>query len=314
MDGGQDGDPEVDRPPPEPELEAAVLGGALLRDVELRHHLDAADDGLVVAPVDVVHRLGQGAVDAVLDHHLVLAGLDVDVGSAALDGVEHRRVDQLDDRALVGGDGVEGQDLLAVALVLHQLDAEVFGRLVEHPLGALGFLQDLLDRRGSSDLDLHRLAEEHLELVDPPDVGGIGHHHRHAVGELLLGDEAVAQHQVEGNAAEEVVLDAELPHVDEVQPVVGGQAAAPLVLLGEVGDAGLRAGQGAVGLRQAVQLCDVNVHGLGLGPSLINLGDGGEHRQVDRDQEQGDDAAHDDQHDRLDQRQQALNPGLDPFV
>jgi hypothetical protein len=51
-----------------------------------------------MALVDRVERLVEHAVDAVLDHHLVVAGLDVDVRGAALDGVEDDRVDELDDR------------------------------------------------------------------------------------------------------------------------------------------------------------------------------------------------------------------------
>ena len=65
--------------PLQAQLEAAVLRDALLGDVELRHDLDAADDRLVVPLVDRLHRLVEHAVDAVLDHHLGVARLDVDV-------------------------------------------------------------------------------------------------------------------------------------------------------------------------------------------------------------------------------------------
>ena len=198
---------------------------SLLGDVQLRHHLDAADNGLVVPLVDGVHRLIERAVDAVLDRHLGLAGLDMDVRGAPLDGVEEGGVDQLDDRALILGNAVDRQHLRLVALALDQLDTEVFGRFVEHPLGAFGLLQDLLDGGRGADLDLDRLAEEQLELVEAAHVRGIRHDHRHPTLELLLGDERIAEHQVEGNAPEQVVLDAEVPDVDELQAEVGGQSA-----------------------------------------------------------------------------------------
>ena len=98
--GRHDGDAEVDGAAREPDLEAAVLGDPLLGDVELRHDLDPADDGRVVALVDRLHRLVEHAVDAVLDHDLAVLGLDVDVRRPALDGVEEDRVDQPDDRRL----------------------------------------------------------------------------------------------------------------------------------------------------------------------------------------------------------------------
>ena len=92
------------------QLEAAVLRDALLGDVQLGHDLDARDDRRVELLVDRLHRLVQHAVDAVLDHHLAVAGLDVDVRGAALQRVEDRRVDQLDDRR-----GVRGQPVDATA-------------------------------------------------------------------------------------------------------------------------------------------------------------------------------------------------------
>ena len=142
---------------------------------------------------------------------------------AALDGVEHRRVDQLDDRAGVGGDAVDRQHLLALLVLLDELDAEVLRGLVEHALGALRLLQDLVDRRAHADLDLDRLAEQQLHLVDLHHVRRIGHHHRQAAVELRLGDEAVAQHQLERHAAEEIVVDPEVRHVDELEAVAGGE-------------------------------------------------------------------------------------------
>ena len=58
---------------------------------------------LVIASLQLqrrVHHLVEDAVDAVADPVLLLVGLDVDVGGAALDGVGEDDVDQLDDRRL----------------------------------------------------------------------------------------------------------------------------------------------------------------------------------------------------------------------
>src|SRR3954453_8127698 len=96
--GGDDGDAEVDGAAGDAQLEAAVLRDAFLGDVELRHDLDARNDGAVVALVDRIERFVEHAVDAVLDDDFVVSRLDVNVRGAALDGVEDDGVDQLDDR------------------------------------------------------------------------------------------------------------------------------------------------------------------------------------------------------------------------
>ena len=77
VDRRHDRDAEVDRAALHAQAEAAVLGHALLRDVQLGHDLDAADDRLVVALVERLQRGVEHAVDAVLRQHLAVLGLDV---------------------------------------------------------------------------------------------------------------------------------------------------------------------------------------------------------------------------------------------
>ena len=89
--------------------EAAVLGDAAFGDVELRHDLDARDDGRVVLAADGRHGLGQHAVDAELDLHRVVAALDVNITGPALQGGKDGGVDQADDGAVAfGGEPVDG--------------------------------------------------------------------------------------------------------------------------------------------------------------------------------------------------------------
>ena len=103
--------------PFEAQLEAPVLRNPLLGDVELGHDLDAADHGLMMALVDRLHRLVEDTVDAVLDDDFALTRLDVDVARPPLDGVEDRRVDELDDRARVMADAVDRQHFIAVVVL-----------------------------------------------------------------------------------------------------------------------------------------------------------------------------------------------------
>ena len=67
MNGGHDGDAEVDEAALVADAEAAVLGDAALGDVELAHDLDAGEDGVVMLAGDGGHGGLEHAVDAVLD-------------------------------------------------------------------------------------------------------------------------------------------------------------------------------------------------------------------------------------------------------
>ena len=128
------------------------------------------------------------------------------------------RVDQLDDRRGVGGDAVDRQDLLAVLVLLHELDAEVLGRLVEHALGRLGLLEDLVDRRPAPTRTSTGAAERQLDLVDQrarPTGRPSRPRPRRPVG--CSGDELVAQHHVDRDLPEQVGLDAELRQLVERQ-------------------------------------------------------------------------------------------------
>ena len=140
-------DAEVDALAAHAHLEAAVLRHALLGDVELRHDLDAGDDRAVEALVDRPHRRLQHAVDPVLHVHRIVLRLDVDVAGPALDRGIERRVDEPDDRTLIGGELVDAQ--LIVELVLAEnLQLKTLGRLFEDALRALALLQNRLNRRG----------------------------------------------------------------------------------------------------------------------------------------------------------------------
>ena len=77
-------------------------GSAPLGDVEVGHDLHARDDARD-HPARDLRGLAQHAVDAEAHAHLAALGLEVDVRGALLDGLGDDRVDELDDRRVVGG-------------------------------------------------------------------------------------------------------------------------------------------------------------------------------------------------------------------
>ena len=131
-----DGDAEVDEAAFVANAEAAILGDAALGDVEFAHYFNSGKDGGVPFLGEGLHGVLQDAVDAVLDDDFGVAGFDVDVTGAALEGRENHGVDETDDGADAGvaRQFVHGDVFVAVFFVADDLERETFGGLVEDAL------------------------------------------------------------------------------------------------------------------------------------------------------------------------------------
>ena len=172
--GGHDRHAEVNLPPLVAHPEAAVLGHAPLGDVEVAHHLDARQDGLVPVLGDRGHGVVQDAIDAVLDRHVRVAGLDVDVAGPPLEGVEHGRVDQLDHWRYAAGLGelVDRQGLVRILRRAH-VQGEFFGDFLQHSLGLLGLVQQVVDLPQGGYGDPQLLAQQRRNLVEFGQAPGV---------------------------------------------------------------------------------------------------------------------------------------------
>jgi len=91
------------------------------------------DDRTVKTLVDRPHGRLEHAVDAVLDVHRVVLGLDVDVARPPLNGGEDHRVDQADDGADVAGEPLDGEVVLPRLVFLEQLEPEALRRILGAP-------------------------------------------------------------------------------------------------------------------------------------------------------------------------------------
>ncbi len=178
----------------EADLDAAVLRQALLRDVELRHDLDARRDR-VAELHRRLHDVVEQAVDAVADAQLLLVRLDVDVAGALLDRRHQDDVHQLDDRRLLallgehlGADLLELLEDLDVAgvaedrHVLERLAGDLEGARRRRGAAAGGLAvvpRDRLDDRGlGRDDRLDVVARHELDVVHGEHVGRVGHRDR----------------------------------------------------------------------------------------------------------------------------------------
>ncbi len=158
----------------------AVLRQAPLRDVERGHDLDARGERRLEARRRL-HDVVEDAVDAEADSQIVLEGLDVDVARSALDRVGHQRVDELDERRLLGCplqrgeiEGVFGPEDLDAAFAI-----EVGERFVVRlGAGVVVAVDCLLDAARGREHDADVAARQELTLVEPAEVGGIRHRQR----------------------------------------------------------------------------------------------------------------------------------------
>src|SRR5262245_18337263 len=158
MYGRHDRYSKIDLASSDAHAEPAVLGNTPFGYVQLGHHLDSLNYGLVVRDVDWVCCPVQRAVNSVLDHHVGVARLDMDIRSPALQRIEYNGVDQLDDgrHLLIAGQPVYVQVFFAV-LGFDQkrklVGPEPRRRILEYPGGRVAALEDLFDGRPGCDCD-----------------------------------------------------------------------------------------------------------------------------------------------------------------
>ncbi len=156
--------------------------------------LSAADDRVVVALVERLDGGVEDAVDAVLDEHLAVLGLDVDVGRAAVDRAEDQRIHEAHDRALRGQHARVGDVGLVVG---HELQAQRLAGLLEHQLAAAVALQRLLDALPRRDHRFHRAPEQELDLVHLERVLEAGERQHEATPLPSHGNAAEAHQQLQ---------------------------------------------------------------------------------------------------------------------
>ena len=95
-------------------------------------------------------------------------------------------------------------------------DLEAFAGFFQHALRLLGLLQDVGDLLQRRDFGDDALLQQQADLVDHHQLAGIGDRdHQLAVLRLFQRHEVVAEHQVDGDLLEQLVMQLEAGEVDE---------------------------------------------------------------------------------------------------
>ncbi len=297
MDGGHDGDAEIDQASLIANAETAVLRNAALGDVEFAHDLDTRNDRRIPFFGDRGHGVLQHTVDAVLDGEFLVACFDVNVAGAPFESVEDGGVDQLDDGrdiALVGSQAVDGKIFVGVFVVADDIEREAFGNFFQNALGLLGLLEQVGDLGMSGNLDLELFARAGQRVRRS---GTICRGSASAISSVavvgLNRDEVVAEHQIDGNGAEEFVVDLGGSQIDEFAAIAPGER---LRLFGSLSI--------SCGMMISVAMDSV---------SLTNVSAKREDWKVQSDQNEGDEDTHEDHDGGLDQGQHRRHTGSDIF-
>ena len=149
----------------------------------------------------------------------VVVALDVDVGGAALESGEDGGVDEANDGADVfgfAGELLDGDVLVGVFVAGEHVEGEALAGFVEDALRLLGFLEQIGDLRERGDAGRDAVAEEAGNFVEDHEARGVADGDDQRVGGLLDGHEIVAEHELDGDGAQEVVLNLEVLEVDEL--------------------------------------------------------------------------------------------------
>ena len=248
------------------------------------------------------HGLLEHAVDAVLDEQRVVVGLEVDVGGAAFERGEDGRVDETDDRrdVVIGRELLDGDVLVGGVFTGEHVEGKAFGGFVEHALRLLRLLEEVGDLRERGDAGDDARAEQTGDLVEHHEARGVGDgDSKAAVLRLLERHEVVAEHHVDRNGLEELVLDLEVLQVDELGVIAARETFGALGF-GErvVGE------RGCYGGSHLVQTpCVASVQ---LAADVAQTKD----RHVERDQNDDDDEAHGDEDQGFDKAHDGGELGL----
>src|SRR6185437_3807441 len=179
VDGGHDGDAEINGPLRRSVLhaEASILWHAPLGNVQLAHDFYARDDGGVMVFGDGRHGLSQHAINAEFNADRVIAGFNVNVGGAALQGGKNRGVHQADDGADVAlrGQLVNGNAFVGIAVfIVDHIQREAFAGVFQHALGLLSLFQDFADLRQRGHLGQNAFAQQNADFINHHQLAGVG--------------------------------------------------------------------------------------------------------------------------------------------
>src|SRR3989454_1075650 len=142
-------------------------------DVQLRHHLDPRDQRGVELEVQRIERRRKDPVNPILDVHRPISSLHVNIARPPLQGVQHNRVHELDHRALVLGDLLDGQHFVAPFVLPEQDRPIVCLNILQRLARPFAPGQDRQNRVLGADHQPEGALQQQLQFVQGRQIAGI---------------------------------------------------------------------------------------------------------------------------------------------
>jgi hypothetical protein len=170
----------------------------------------------------------QHAVDAVLDRHFDVPGLDVNVRGAPFERREDDRVHQANHRAdgrFLRRERIGRNVRIGLFILFNDRQSKGLGGLVENALRLLGALQEIADLGGGGNLEDEFLAQQERQFVAEQDLARIGHCNHQRAFLSLHRHKVEPEHQFGRNAPKKLRIDSLFEQIDESAAVALRQAA-----------------------------------------------------------------------------------------
>ncbi len=149
----------------------------------------------------------------------------MDVGGAAFKSGEDGGIDEANDGADIffARQLLNGDVLVLVVVAGEHVEGEAFAGFIENALRLLGFLEQVGDLRESGYAGKNAVAEQAGDFIQHHETRGVADRDDENFLLLLDGHEVVAEHQFDGDGAQQIVLNLEVLQVDELGMIAVGQ-------------------------------------------------------------------------------------------
>ena len=125
-----------------------------------------------------------------------------------------------------------------VVVAGEHVEGEALAGFIEHALRLLGFLEQVGDLRERGHAGNDAVAEQAGDLVEHHQARGVADGYDQRVLLLLDGHEVVAEHELDGDGAQQFVLNLEVFEVDELGVIAVGESLSLGALVGLPAGAG----------------------------------------------------------------------------
>ena len=164
----------------------------------------------------------QHAVNAVLDHHFLIARFDMDIARPPFQRIENGGINQLNHRRDVAVDRrqpVNGKRLVRIVIVAHNIQCETLSDFFENALRLFRLLEKIGNLRPRGHLHPQLFIEQQAQFVNRIKVARVGQRNFQRSVVRCQRHKVVPEHKIDRNGPEKIMLNRAFPKVDKFTPI-----------------------------------------------------------------------------------------------